>query len=244
MRECAAALRAQPNLGEAHARLSVMLFHVGALEESLYEVRQALLIHPADEYAAQHVGTVMFLQGRWTAALKEFDRCMQRITIPEWLLYVKAQTLLRLDRDAEAADVVAFAERRFPGTAHFIPVRALLAARSGDAPRARAEIDRTIESQRAFGHYHHAQYDVGCTLALLGERDEGMRWIRDAAANGFPSGTWFANDVLLHDVLGGPELDAFIAEVSAQQERLRELYHRLTGAPRSEETTTRLEAPR
>jgi tetratricopeptide (TPR) repeat protein len=241
MQECGIALRAQPNLGQAHARLSVVLFHVGALEESLYEVRQALLIHPADELAAQHVGTLLFLQGRWAEALHEIDDCLRRVSVPEWPLYVKAHALMRLDRDAEAADVVAFAEDRFANTAHFIPVRALLAARAGDEARARVEIERTIERQKAFGHYHHAQYDVGCTYALLGDREEGLRWIRDAAANGFPSATWFTNDTLLQELLGGPELNALIAEVEAEGQKYRALYHELTGAPAPSSPTVKLE---
>jgi eukaryotic-like serine/threonine-protein kinase len=241
MRESAAALRAQPNLGQAHARLSVILFHIGALDEAMYEVRKALLIHPADELAAQHVGTLFFLRGRWEEALSEIDKCLRRVSLSEWPLYVRAHALTRLGRDDEAAEVVAFGEEHFPGTAHFIPVRALLAARAGDEPRARIEIAHTIERQKAFGHYHHAQYDVGCALAVLGDREEGMRWILDAASNGFPSGTWFANDTLLQDVLGGPELDAIIEELNAEAEKHCALYRALSGAPNAASTTMRLE---
>ena len=37
------------------------------------------------------------------------------------------------------------------------------------------------EKASSFGHYHHAQYDVACVYARLGEKEEALAWAGRAA---------------------------------------------------------------
>src|SRR5262249_26854717 len=74
---------------------------------------------------------------------------------------------------------------------------AVLAARRGRGEEARRQIELTIHHQKAFGHFHHGQYDVGCALALLGQRDEAVTWLRETAKNGLPCYPLFRHDPLL-----------------------------------------------
>ena len=61
-----------------------------------------------------------------------------------------------------AEQTAQMASRRFPGDVLFYPVRALIAVLRGERDRALQQVDLTIKNEKAFGHYHHAQYDVAC----------------------------------------------------------------------------------
>jgi hypothetical protein len=76
-------------------------------------------------------------------------------------------------------------------------VRGLISAMRGDAAAAHEQVRLTMENGTAFGHYHHAQYEVACIHALLGENADAMRALSGAAANGYPCLPLFRDDPLL-----------------------------------------------
>jgi hypothetical protein len=72
-----------------------------------------------------------------------------------------------------------------------------MAALRGDAAAADRQVQLTIQHRKAFGHYHHAQYDVACSHALAGRAQEALQWLEAAGANGFPCAGFFRRDRLL-----------------------------------------------
>ena len=96
------------------------------------------------------------------------------------------------------------------------PLRALLAARQGDGRTAQEEIRRTVAHRREFGHYHHAQYEIGCALALLGERESAVDWVVEAASFGYPCGSFFARDPLLEPLREMPRFQQLLGELEDQ----------------------------
>ena len=93
-----------------------------------------------------------------------------------------------------------------------------------DARRARREMELAIQNRKAFRHYHHAQYDFACIHALLGERDEAIRWLADAAHNGFPCHRFFEIDPLLESIRGEPRFRILMDELRAECDGYRALY--------------------
>ena len=88
-----------------------------------------------------------------------------------------------MDGAAEAAE----ARESFQGDPGYHSLRGLIAARRGDAAEARRRIEQTIRLQSgqrfiempiktaSFGHYHHAQYDMACISAMIGDKTDGAR---------------------------------------------------------------------
>jgi DUF1365 family protein len=83
----------------------------------------------------------------------------------------------------------------------------------------------TVQHHKAFGHYHHAQYDVACIYARLGHLEEAVRWLTDAARNGFPCHGFFARDRLLMPLRGRQDFAALLMELEAVRERCRRAYY-------------------
>jgi TolB-like protein/Tfp pilus assembly protein PilF len=225
MRELSAAIAGQPNLGEAHHWLAQVLNHVGLLDEAQFAFERALAIYP-DDLATLHVGLVRLLQGRYEEGLEVSRTALSRVS-SSWTLYQLAHCQLRLDRPGEAARTVDRASREFPGDVLALSLSGLLAARAGEHARARELAESVVRNRRSFGHYHHAQYDLACIHALLGEESEAVAMLRDSAGNGFPCVPFFEGDPLLGKIRSGEAYRRLISGLRAEHEGYRRLYRTL-----------------
>lgn len=226
IREILAAIAGRPNLAEAHDRLSVILGHVSMFDESIQHARQALAIYPDDAVAETHLGLAHYHAGRYDEALRLTESASRR-SPGAWTLHQLVDSQIRLGRLAEAADTVERTSRQFPNEVLFHPIRGVIAACERDAPRARRQIELSIQNRKAFRHYHHAQYDVACIHALLGEREEALRWLSDAAHNGFPCHAFFDVDPLLESIRGEAKFRSLMDELRAECDGYRSLYAHL-----------------
>ena len=100
--------------------------------------------------------------------------------------------------------------------------KALLFALRGDFRSAEAMIPTILSKHPLYDlQYHHAAYDIACIYALTGKSDEAVRWLREAAAMGFPCYPLFERDAYLNRIRQTPEFIQFLAEMKAQNERYR-----------------------
>ena len=226
IRELVAAISGRPGLSEAHGRLSLVLDHVSSFEESLRASGQALAIDPQDGYSTVHLGLTNWHLGNYERALA-YSEMGARLSPSAWVYHQSAHILVRLGRRDEAAALVEKTCRQFPNDVLFFPIRGVIAASEGDAARARQEIRLTIQNQKSFIHYHHAQYDIACIHALLGEKDEALRWLTDAAHNGFPCYRFFEIDPVLESIRGEEAFRALMSELREECAGYRRLYEEL-----------------
>jgi len=173
-----------------------------------------------------HLGLTLWPLGAFQRALV-YSEMGARLSPSAWVYHQSAHILLRLGRWEEAAALVERTCRQFPNDVLFFPVRGLIAASDGDAARAREEIQLTIQNKKSFIHYHHAQYDIACIHALLGEKDEALRWLTDAARNGFPCYGFFETDPLLESVRGEDRFRQLILELREECAGYQRLYDEL-----------------
>ncbi|MFY9552900.1 MAG: hypothetical protein WAU32_17275, partial [Thermoanaerobaculia bacterium] len=131
-------------------------------------------------------------------------------------------------RDADAT--IERLSRQFPGSILVAPLRGLVAGMEGDATRAREQIELVVRNRKLFGHYHHAQYDVACIEAFLGEKQRALDWLTEAAGNGFPCAPFFEIDPWLEPLRGEARFRELIAELQVGREAHRRLYGELTSA--------------
>jgi serine/threonine protein kinase/Tfp pilus assembly protein PilF len=224
--EFAAAIAGRPSLGDAHERFAVMLVHISMFEEAARHFIRALEINPNDMMAQTHLALCRYYQGRYRESL-DSSQVAIREAASAWGTYHLALCQLRLGLLAEAEQTAELGARRFPGDVLVFGVRGLIAASRGDAGRARDQIQLTIQHRRSFGHYHHAQYDVACVYALLGEREQALDWLTDAAHNGFPCYVFFETDPLLESIRGEERFRRLMAELREECAGYARLYEEL-----------------
>lgn len=225
IREFLAAAAGRPNLNEAHHYLGIVLFHLGMSAESEFHLRQALRIDQNDSMASIHLSTSRYYTGDFRGAL---DLCLkigpQESTL--WLMYQTALCHVQLGDLAEAERIADQAVRRHPTPVLMSPIRGLIAAGRGDAGEAHRQIDVTVRNRRAYGHYHHAQYEIACIYAQLGNTDAGLEWLQAAAGNGFPCAEFFDRDPLLESLRSDFRYAAMTAGLRAECARYGDTYRR------------------
>ena len=226
MRELFAAIAGRPSLSEAHDRLSVVLDHVSMFEESLSASEAAVAINPADGLALVHRGLAHYHLGHYERALGMSEQASAH-TPAAWIFHQIAHCLVRLGRLSEAAAMVERTSRQFPNDVLFYPVRGIIAAFERDTVRARQQIELTIQNRKSFIHYHHAQYDIACIYAQLGQREKALEWLADAAHNGFPCYGFFEIDLLLESIREEERFRSLIVELRAECDGYRRLYEEL-----------------
>ena len=227
LRDFCRAVAARPGFDEAHIRLGVVLYHVGLIDLGVRHFEHALAIAPEHALASYQLGFCRYHQGRYEEAL-EIAESVARRAPAAWILYQTACCQLRLGRLVDAEETAARIVAEFPGDVLVHPIRALVAARRGDEPAARAEARATAANRYLFGHYHHAQYDLACIHALFGEDDAAVRELRAAARNGYPCGTMFEGDPLLAPLHEHGGFRALLEELRVERREHERLYTELT----------------
>jgi serine/threonine-protein kinase len=226
LREFLAAIAGRPNLVEAHHSAAMVMMHVSLLDEATAGFERALAINPQDQFADLHRVLCLYLRGLYAEALALTEEILPRAA-SAWAPYQLAMCHLRLRDTASASRVLERAARQFPGDVLFHSLRAVIAAREGDRPRALEQVDLIVKNRKAFGHYHHAQYDVACVHALFGEVEKAVEWLTEASRNGFPCVDFFARDPILEGLSGAPAFERLLEELRTERDGYRRLCQEL-----------------
>jgi TolB-like protein/Tfp pilus assembly protein PilF len=226
LRDFHAAIVARPGFDEAHLRLGTVLFHVGLIEEGEHHLEQALVISPGHDTAINQLALCRYHQRRFVEALEPSLEGARTMSVP-WARYQAALCLLRLDRWDEAEEMAGLIDSEIPGHELAAAIHGLASARRGDLETARRHGASIAAHPEVFGHHHHAQYDLACIHALLGEADAAVTQLEAAAGNGYPCGPFFAADPLLGGLHGSAGFDALLARLGEQRSVYLALYESL-----------------
>jgi eukaryotic-like serine/threonine-protein kinase len=234
IRDLHAAVTAVPGFADAHQRLGTVLYHVGLVDEGERHLEQTLAIDPGHLSGLGQLAFCRCHRGSFAAALAPSLEVAH--TLAPWDLYQLALCQLRLGQNREAAASAARIEEAQARQPLAASIRGVLAAGRGDFAAAREEARQVVAERAAWGHYHHAQYDLACIHALLGERDDAVDQLEAAAVNGYPCAPFFALDPLLASLRGEPRFATLLARLAAQRAGYARLYAELqaaTGPPRT-----------
>jgi non-specific serine/threonine protein kinase len=226
MEEIATALSERPNLNEGLGRLGTIAFHVGLVDEADELYRRAVAIYPEDPFAESHFGTLEALRGNYAQAI-EIERVSTRKHPDSWVLYIMAHAQIRLGDLAGAERTLDNASRLFPSVGLFEGLRAGIAALRGDATGAQSAIDQTVQTRRAFGHFHHVAFDAAGALATLGRKEEALQWLRSGVEDGFPCLAAVENDPLFTPLRSEPDFQTLITELRASREHYSRVFENL-----------------
>jgi serine/threonine protein kinase len=215
VREVLQARQLNPNVG--HGELGYLFLHLGLEDLAARELMRGSEIDPTSEFVKQ----MSLLSYEVGCKYDEWFAVRQKLLSDD---FMKAWYFMGKGDMAQAQTAFDAWAAKTPDDARMPHKRALLLALKGDFRAAEAEIPNILSKHDAKDpRYHHAAYDIACIYALQGKSDEAVKWLRDAATNGFPCYSLFERDAYLNRIRQAPEFIQFMTEMKAQNEKyLRE----------------------
>ena len=218
------ALELNPNYDDARHQLGAVYHHVGLFDKAMAEYQLALAINPANNLIRAHfAGSLMYQQ-------KYEDALINLTGVPyghaQAGTFQKAFSLVHLGRYDEAAALAESSLRSIPsdGGGVMTSIQALIAAHMGNERGAVENIRRSVELGCNFGHFHHAAYNFAKAYAILNRPERAVKWLQQAADEGFPCYPSFANDPDLDNIKGYPAFMDFMSKQKKQWERRMKSY--------------------
>jgi len=222
--ETAKALELDSNLDLAHLARATAFYHLGLFDQLHEELQQAAEISRSSNLDMESLRlNAAFFRGRFAEArtlgealLARTDEAAARTRFALASFY--------LGDAARARELLGGVQRG--GQAHSGSLAALagVLAATGERERARG-IVRTVRSG-PFADDHHVAYSLGAALAQLGERDDALRFLRQAVEAGFPCYPFFEADPLLQPLRNDAGFQTFMAGLRAAYESARATYSR------------------
>jgi tetratricopeptide (TPR) repeat protein len=223
IREYRRALTLDPNLGEAQNQLALVYNHIGAFDKALEELQKAVAANPTNNLAQFRIGQTLLLQGKYEQALSALRKAPKEAN-PSLVESNMAMALLHLGRRDEAAAIVEEFLRDSPGDTDgglFTGIQALLIALSGEENMAEARIKIAIDRGKGFGHFHHTAYNIACAYAVMKKAKPAIKWLQEAADDGFPCYPLFEKDPYLDHLRKDPRFITLMARLKEQWQQYR-----------------------
>jgi TolB-like protein/DNA-binding winged helix-turn-helix (wHTH) protein/Tfp pilus assembly protein PilF len=217
------ALELDPNLAEAHHELAKIFLHIGLLEQAQQELRAALQLEPTNMGVRYRIAVALLDDGKAQEAMSGLEGT--RSFFPELWSYQMSFALFQLGRKQEAASVIRdyLRENRRDEGGVGNSMQALLYADAGQTALAERSIRAAMEAGKDFGHFHHAAYTIGAAYAAMNRRDDAVRWLRNAADDGFPCYPLFLHDHSLDRLRSDPGFQRLLADVKNRWEHYKTL---------------------
>src|SRR6185369_7218079 len=189
------ALDLDPSLDEARNQLALVYSHVGLLDEALQELEKAIAVNPSNSLARFRVGEIYFFQGKHEQALTALRNVPADVN-PALIGHQIVFALFNLGRKEEAATTLDQFLKDYPedNRGLFTSLQAVMAASAGQNRVSEDKIKLAIERGKGFGHFHHTAYHIACAYALMKNSDQAIKWLEQAANDGFPCVPLFERD--------------------------------------------------
>ena len=101
----------------------------------------------------------------------------------------------------------------------------------GELTKAEEKIQLAIQHGAGFGHWHHAAYNIADAYALMNRPKEALKYLQEAAQDGFPCYPMVQVDPNLKSLQGDREFEDFKAGLKKEMERYRALDKELFSQP-------------
>jgi len=213
------ALDLDPGLDEARNQLALVYSHVGLLDEALQELEKAIAVNPSNSLARFRVGEIYFFQGRHEQALDALRNVPAEVN-PALIGHQIVFALFNLGRKEEASATLDQFLQDYPedNRGLFTSLQAVLAASAGQNRLSEDKIKLAIVRGKGFGHFHHTAYHIACAYALMKNSDQAIKWLEQAANDGFPCFPLFERDANLNNVRQDPRFGELLTKLKRQWE--------------------------
>ena len=213
-----------PDLDEAHQWLSAVYIHIGLFDEATQEINKTLEINPSNPTARLRMIAANTYQGKYEDAVS-IVKTTPPDRYPAHFDRMTADCLVHLGRIKEATAIIDDYLKTYPDDegGNITSVKAVIAAQEGRRQESEAIIQRAIEIGQGYGHFHHTAYNIASAYAIMNKPDEAMKWLQNAADDGFPCYPYFEIDHNLDNLRNDPRFIEFMAKGKIQMEKYRVL---------------------
>lgn len=212
------ALELNPNLAEAHHHLANVYNHVCLLDKAAEEAQKAVALDPFHTGARFRVGINLLYQGRYEESLAAI-RDAQRFYPSLWA-FQTSFALFQLGRREEAKQRVAEFLRKDPEDRGGLlaSLQALLAVAEHNPRKAEQWIRQALAKEQGYWHFHHTAYIIASAYARMNKPELALKYLQQAADDGFPCYTLFEKDANLDNLRSHPPFKNFMTQQKKQWE--------------------------
>jgi Tfp pilus assembly protein PilF len=209
------ALSLQKNLPHAYNRLGTILAHIGLLDHAREMLERGRPFHP--QGALSHsIVQVYVWGGEHELAHDAIQAWRDESPSNKYALTFDAQLAMITGRHDDAAKRVGEALQLLPEDPLVISMHGVFLAQTGDHDRALDCMAQACANPKAFGHAHHAYYQIACILALTGRHKAGFDWLERSVSTGFACWPFFLKDPCLQNLRSLPEFEVLISALQSK----------------------------
>jgi DNA-binding winged helix-turn-helix (wHTH) protein/TolB-like protein/Tfp pilus assembly protein PilF len=213
----ATALAIDPSLEFAHLARMRAFYHLGLFDAAADEGRAAVRLNPAHSVEFDRLDVALMLfRGEFKAAVERSDSLLKRTEMPAVRQYLGLARYYTGDVDGARAMLGSIMRADRPD----IRAQASLASIEAASKRRTEALERIAEIRRVSDLDHHVTYSLGAAYSQLGQPEESIGFLEQAADEGFPCYPWFERDPLLDPIRKNPR---FIRLLARLQEAHREM---------------------
>jgi len=206
------AIELKPDLARAHVELARVFWHVGALNRAYAAFERALRIDPAFMNAHFRMGMMEIQRGNYEHGRSLLTMVPDQ-SLVEWAKAWLLMALLYLDRRDEARETVAALSEEEANNPSTVSTVSIFLAVEGREKEAEEKIQHALENGKDFGHFHHIANEVAVAYALMGKKELALKYIEEAASDGFPCYSWFERDPFLKSIQDEPRFIKMIDDM-------------------------------
>lgn len=213
------AIELDPSLDEARNQLALVYNHVGAVDQALKEIQEAVATNPTNNVAQFRVGETYLFRGDYEKSLAAFNSVPES-TNPALVGSQMVWALWNLGRTDEARSVMDTYLKQYPDDNRglFTSIQAVMAAAEGKNDEAERLIAIAREKGKGFGHYHHTLFHIACAYARMKHVDRAVKELEATARDGFPCYPLFEKDPNLDNLREDPAFISFLSDLRKQWE--------------------------
>jgi adenylate cyclase len=201
---------------------SILLGHVGLLDEARAGFEAALEVEPDETQALVGLSQIAFYRGDYDIAQDQMERALA-LDPTLWVLRWYS-SILRLYRGelVEGEADLRMAQKILGDQAILDTSEALLWAKRGEETRAEMALARSLQDRPSIGHDHHRWHHAAAVFATLGRHEEAIAQIRRASQTGLPNCTAFSNDPHFATLRETPAWQALASDLEREDAEFRD----------------------
>jgi serine/threonine protein kinase/tetratricopeptide (TPR) repeat protein len=217
------ALELRPNSTELCDQLDLIYLHSGLFDVAFQLAQRVFWNDPLNPLTHYLNANRLFWQNNDLEAVKTWERIANKSNTNFIMNSYWTVALINLGRIDDAKALIQKALDADPSDtgALFASAQAILFAKQGDETNSLSKIEEALKHRHTFGHYHHTLYNIALAYALLKNQNEAIKYLREAADDGFPCYPLFKVDPNLNNLRQNTKFKAFLDEQRRLYERTK-----------------------
>ena len=217
------ALSLRPNFVEARTFLSTIYSHIGLHDKASEELQKALELNPHDLEIVSQLSDQLYYQMKFDEMLAVVEKLPKDFG-GAFSVARNTEVLLRMGRPNEVKNRIVELLQKYPENSVINSLAAIFYASEGNEELSEQKIEIAIRRGKSLGHFHHTSYNIGVAYAIMNNHSKAIHWLQNAAEDGLPCYTFFANDPFLNNLRNNAEFISFLNKLKKQWEHFKTLF--------------------